>query len=124
VHIGAATYENISAISNAMSSTLDKKEKWSPTPCDKVPTPGEKKHGSPHPVRKALIRDLRHENHEHEHEHEPCGKRTSQRKCMHPRLAIYATTFQTIPNKNFTLKRQLQYQLKHALLHFYICQPS
>jgi hypothetical protein len=48
VHIGAATYENSSAISNAMSSTLDEKEKWSPTPCEKVPTPGEGKNTDPH----------------------------------------------------------------------------
>ncbi len=27
----------------ALSSTPDEKEKWSPTPCEKVPTPGEKK---------------------------------------------------------------------------------
>jgi hypothetical protein len=44
VHVGAATYENISAISNATSSTLDEKEKcWSPThysvPYEKIPTP-------------------------------------------------------------------------------------
>jgi hypothetical protein len=42
VHVGAATYENISAISNAMLSTPDEKEKWPPTPCEKVPTSGEK----------------------------------------------------------------------------------
>jgi hypothetical protein len=44
VHIGAATYENISAISNATSCTPDEKEKcWSPThysvPYEKIPTP-------------------------------------------------------------------------------------
>jgi hypothetical protein len=48
VHIGAATYENSSAISNAMSLTSDEKEKWSPTPCEKVPTLGEEKNTDPH----------------------------------------------------------------------------
>jgi hypothetical protein len=57
VHVGAATYENISAISNAMPSTPDEKEKkWPPTPCEKVPTPGEKKTWIPTPGEKSSIR--------------------------------------------------------------------
>jgi hypothetical protein len=40
--------ENISAISNATSSTMDEKEKWGPTPCEKEPTPVEEKSMDPH----------------------------------------------------------------------------